>query len=383
MKLHEYQSKRLFASYGVAVPRGAVASTATQACQVAARIGLPVVVKAQVLVGGRGKAGGIRLASTLGQVEELAGDLLDSTIGALPVRTVLVETAAKITQEIYLGVTVDRSAGQPAVMASAQGGVDIEEVARTSPDAMVRLAVDPFLGLRPYHGLALGKGIGLASACLRPLSEVAQCLYRVFCDCDAWLAEINPLAVTDRGDLLALDSKIVLDDNALFRHEDLAELRDSDAETQVERRAREAGMSYVQLHGDIGCLVNGAGLAMATMDAIKLFGGAPANFLDVGGGARAEIVTTALQLMLAAPGIRAALVNIFGGITRCDEVARGIVAALGEREPGIPMVIRLVGTNEDEGRVILQGASARLVPAVSLSEAAQKAVSAAREGARG
>ncbi len=380
MKLHEYQSKRLFAAHGVPIPRGDVAATSEEARRLAEELEGPVVVKAQALVGGRGKAGGIRLAQTPGETEVVTGEILGMEIRGLPVRKVLVDEAADIQQEIYLGIVVDRAACRPVMMASSEGGVEIEEVARTNPEAIKKVVIDPFLGLRGYQTLTLAKGIGLAGEHRRAFDHIARGLYEAFLACDASLAEINPLVVTGEGNLLAVDGKMVLDDNSLFRHPDLAEMRDVDEETAAEREAREAGLSYVQLDGEIGCMVNGAGLAMATMDIIKHFGGAPANFLDIGGGAKAERVATALRLILADPGVKAVLFNIFGGITRCDEVAKGIVTALEEVKPTVPLVARLVGTNEEEGRAILEGSGYHLITAATLAEAAQKTVAAAEGG---
>ena len=377
MKLHEYQSKRLFAVHGVPIPRGDVATTPQEACRIAGELGKPVVIKSQVLVGGRGKAGGIRLAQTPDQAEQVAGEILKLKIKGLPVRKVLVDEAADIRQEIYLGIVVDRAARRTVMMASSEGGVEIEEVARTNPEAIKRVAMDPFLGLRSYQTLALAKGIGLPGEHFRAFDRIARGLYEAYLACDASLAEINPLVVTGEGSLLAVDGKMVLDDNALFRHPDLVQMRDVDEETFTERQAREASLSYVQLDGQIGCMVNGAGLAMATMDIIKHFGGSPANFLDIGGGARAERVAIALRLILADPNVKAVLFNIFGGITRCDEVARGILAAFEEVKPTVPLVARLVGTNEAEGRAILEGSGYRLNTATTLAEAAQKAVAEA------
>jgi succinyl-CoA synthetase beta subunit len=378
VKLHEYQSKRLFAAHGVPIPQGEVAATAAEARRIAEELGGPVVVKSQVLVGGRGKAGGIRLAQTPDEAERLAADILGMEIKGLPVRKVLVDEAADIRQEIYLGIVVDRATRRPVMMASSEGGVEIEEVARTNPEAIKKITIDPFLGLRGYQTLALAKGIGLAREHFRACDRVARGLYEAFLAYDASLAEINPLVVTGEGTLLAVDGKMVIDDSGLLRHPDLAQMRDVDEETPAEREAREAGLSYVQLDGQIGCMVNGAGLAMATMDITKHFGGAPANFLDIGGGAKAERVATALRLILADSRVKAVLFNIFGGITRCDEVAKGIIAALDEVKPTIPMVARLVGTNEAEGRAILDGSGYPLITATTLAEAAQKAVAAAR-----
>jgi len=378
VKLHEYQSKRLFAVHNVPIPHGDVATTSQEARRIAEELGVPVVVKSQVLVGGRGKAGGVRLAHTPDEAEKVAGEILGLEIKGLPVRKVLLDEAADIQQEIYLGVVVDRTTRRPVMMASSEGGVEIEEVARTNPEAIKKVSIDPFLGLRGYQTLALAKGIGLAGEHFRAFDRVAHGLYEAFLACDASLAEINPLVVTGGGELLAVDGKMVLDDNGLFRHPDLAQMRDVDEETRAEREAREAGLSYVQLDGEIGCMVNGAGLAMATMDIIKHFGGAPANFLDIGGGAKAERVATALRLILADPNVKAVLFNIFGGITRCDEVARGVITAFEEVKPTVPLVARLVGTNETEGRAILDASGYHLITAMTLAEAAQKAVAAAR-----
>ncbi len=376
MKLHEYQSKRLFAKHGVPIPSGDVATTPQEARHIAEELGKRVVVKSQVLVGGRGKAGGIKLAQTPEEAEELAKKILGMEIKGLPVRKVLLDEAADIKKEIYLGIVVDRAARRPVMMASSEGGVEIEEVARVNPEAIKKVIIDPFLSLRGYQTLELAKGIGLPKELHRAFGHIAQGLYRSFVAYDASLAEINPLIVTEDDDLLAVDGKMVLDDNGLFRHPDLAEMRDIDAETPAEREAREAGLSYVQLDGSIGCMVNGAGLAMATMDIIKHFGGEPANFLDIGGGAQSDKVATALRLILQDPGVEAVLFNIFGGITRCDEVAKGILDAFEEVKPTIPLVARLVGTNEAEGRALLEASEYDLITAETLADAAQKAVSA-------
>jgi succinyl-CoA synthetase beta subunit len=376
VKLHEYQSKQLFAEHGVPIPRGGVATTPQEARRIAEELGCPVVIKSQVLVGGRGKAGGIRVAQSPEDAERAAAAILNLEIKGLPVRKVLLDEAADIRKEIYLGIVVDRANRRAVMMASSEGGVEIEEVARTDPDAIKKTSIDPFLGLRDYQTFALAKGIGLVREQIRAFSGIARRLYQAFQAYDASLAEINPLVVTGAGELLAVDGKMVIDDNALFRHPDLVEMRDVDEETAAEREAREAGLSYVQLDGEIGCMVNGAGLAMATMDIIKHFGGLPANFLDIGGGAKAERVATALRLILADENVKAVLFNIFGGITRCDEVARGILAAFEEVKPTVPLVARLVGTNEKEGRQILEGSGYRLITATTLAEAAQKAVAA-------
>lgn len=376
MKLHEYQSKRIFARYGVPIPQGDVAITPEQARQIAARLDRRVVVKAQVLVGGRGKAGGIRLAHNPDEAERMADQILGMNIKGLTVKKVLVDEAAAIDTEIYLGIVIDRARRRAVMMASAEGGVEIEEVARVTPERIVKIAIDPFLGLQAYQGRELAFGIGLRKELVGDFVQIAQGLYTAFVECDASLAEINPLVVTDEGRLLAVDGKILLDDNALFRHFELAEMRDADEETPEEQEARRHGLSYVKLDGEIGCMVNGAGLAMATMDITRLYGGAPANFLDIGGGAQADKVAAALRIILSDPNVRAVLFNIFGGITRCDEVARGILTALKEVPTQVPMVARLVGTHEEEGRRIL--AEAQMITAATLAEAAQKAVAAAR-----
>jgi len=376
VKLHEYQSKRIFAQYGVPIPNGDVATTPEQARQIAARLGKRVVIKSQVLVGGRGKAGGIRLAKDPDEAERLADQILGMNIKGLTVKKVLIDEAAEIATEIYLGIVIDRARHRPVMMASSEGGVEIEEVARQTPERIVKIVIDPFLGLQAYQGRELAFGIGIPKNLTRDFCTIAESLYAAFVGCDASLAEINPLVITGEGKLLAVDGKILLDDNALFRHFELAEMRDADEETPEEQEARRHGLSYVKLDGEIGCMVNGAGLAMATMDVTKLFGGAPANFLDIGGGAQADKVAAALRIILSDPNVKAVLFNIFGGITRCDEVAKGILAALKEVPTGVPMVARLVGTNEEQGRALLAGA--HMGTAATLTEAAQKAVAAAR-----
>ena len=377
MKIHEYQAKQLLAEHGITVPRGRVATTPKEAGAVAADLATAAVVKAQVLAGGRGKAGGVRLASTGAEAEKLAQEILGMRINGLPVRSVLVEEAAAIQQELYLSVSVDRAAGQPLLMVSAHGGVDIEEVARTDPGAIVKARVEPCVGLRPYHTLSLAKSAGLDRGHFAEFDKVARGLYAAMWANDATLAEINPLVVTDSGRLIAVDAKMVLDDNALFRRPELAALQSHDEETPGEREAREAGISYIQLNGDIGCLVNGAGLAMATMDVVTLLGGSPANFLDIGGGARADVVSKALQIILADRRVKVLLVNIFGGITRCDEVAAGLVAALEAVETDVPVVARLVGTNEAEGRALLEASGLDVATATDLTDAARSAIAAA------
>lgn len=378
MKLHEYQSKQIFARYGIPIPKGRVAATAEEAKTIAEELGSRVVIKSQVLVGGRGKAGGIRLAKTPEEARDLATQILSMEIKGLPVRKVLVDEAAGISKEIYLGITNDRAARKPVMMASAAGGVDIEEVARTTPEKIIKVHIDPLLGLRDYQARDLAVGIDLPKEHWRTFGQIANGLWQAYLENDATLAEINPLVITADNRLVALDGKMVIDDNALFRHVNLAEMRDLDEEAPSETEARKYGLSYIKLDGNIGCMVNGAGLAMTSMDIIKLFGGEPANFLDIGGGASAEKVAAALRIILSDPNVKAVLFNVFGGITRGDEVARGILAALDEVKTNVPMVIRLVGTNAEEGRQIL--ANAKMITAETLAEAAQKAVAVARGG---
>ena len=376
MKLHEYQSKQIFARYGVSIPKGRIASTASEAKAIAEELGGRVVIKSQVLVGGRGKAGGIRLAKSPKEAEEFATIILGMEIKGLPVRKVLVDEAANISKEIYLGVTNDRVAQKPVLMASSSGGVEIEEVARLTPEKIIKTHIDPLLGLRDYQTRDVAVGIDLPRQHWRAFAEIAHGLWREYSECDASLAEINPRVITMDSRLMALDGKMIIDDNAIFRHSDLAEIRDLDAEAAAEVEARKYGLSYIKLDGEIGCMVNGAGLAMASMDIIKLYGGEPANFLDIGGGASSEKVAAALRIILSDPNVKSVLFNIFGGITRCDEVARGILAALAEVKTNVPMIIRLIGTNADEGKQLLQ--NAKMITAETLVDTAQKAVMAAK-----
>ncbi|NPA06638.1 MAG: ADP-forming succinate--CoA ligase subunit beta [Chloroflexi bacterium] len=379
MKLHEYQSKRIFAQYGVPIPPGKVATTPDEVEAIAREFGDPVAVKAQVLVGGRGKAGGIKLARTPEEAREVADRILNMTIKGLPVKKVLVDPAVDIQQEIYLGITNDRTAKRPVLMASSEGGVDIEEVARRSPEKIAKVHIHPLLGLQSYQVRDIALRINLPREYWRAFTQVAMGLWKAYQANDATLAEINPLVITGDGQLLALDGKMIIDDNALFRHPDLAEMQDLSAEDPMELEARKYGLSYIKLDGEIGCMVNGAGLAMATMDIIKLFGGEPANFLDIGGGANAEKVAAAFRIILSDPKVKAVLINIFGGITRGDEVARGILQAMEEVKPQVPMVVRLVGTNAEEGLRLLQNAA--METAETLVEAARKAVALAKGGA--
>ena len=376
MKLHEYQSKRVFAQYGVPIPHGEVASSPAEARAIAEKIGKPVVIKSQVLVGGRGKAGGIKLARTPDEAEEVAGHILGMDIKGLTVKKVLVDEAADIRSEIYLGAVLDRSARRVAIMASSEGGVEIEEVASQTPEKIITVHVHPLLGMQGYQARQLAYGIGLPKEHIAAFAKIAQSLYRAFVESDASLAEINPLVINGDNQLEAVDGKILLDDSALPRQKQMAAMRDPDEDSPTETEARQAGLSYIDLDGEIGCMVNGAGLAMATMDIIKLYGGNPANFLDIGGGAGAEKVLAALSIILRDARVKAVLINIFGGITRCDEVANGIVEAIDSLHVDVPIVVRMVGVNEDEGRQIL--AASNLPSANRLSEAVQMAVAAAK-----
>jgi succinyl-CoA synthetase beta subunit len=370
MKLHEYQSKQFFSKHGIPIPKGRVADSAAEAKHIAQELGGMVVIKSQVLVGGRGKAGGIKVAKSAEEAEQLATQILKMEIKGLPVRKVLVDEAAAIEQEIYLAVTNDRSARKPVIIASAAGGVDIEEVAATTPEKIIKIHIDPLLGIKEYQIRDIAAGIGLSREYWRTFADIARGLWSAYIASDATLAEINPLVITKDKRMLALDGKMMLDDNAMFRHPELSDMRDLDVEAPSEIEARKYGINFIQLDGNIGCMVNGAGLAMTTMDIIKLFGGEPANFLDIGGGATAEKVATALELILSDPKVKAILINIFGGITRGDVVAQGIIAALDKVQTDVPMILRLAGTNAKEGLELL--ASANLPTAETLSEAAQK-----------
>ena len=376
MKLHEYQSKQIFSRYGIPIPKGRVTATASEARQIAQELGGRVVIKSQVLVGGRGKAGGIKVANNPDEAELFATQILTMEIKGLPVRKVLVDEAAAIEQEIYLGITNDRAAKKPVIMASAAGGVEIEEVAKTDPDKIIKLHINPLLGIKDYQTRDIAAGIDLPREYWKQFGDILKALWQVYNDNDATLAEINPLIISKDKRLVALDGKMLIDDNALFRHPELSEIRDTDEDAPSEIEARKYGLTFIKLDGNIGCMVNGAGLAMASMDILKLFGGDPANFLDIGGGAGADKVSAAMRIILSDPNVKAILFNIFGGITRCDEVARGILVAMAEVKPTVPMVVRLVGTNAKEGRAML--ANANMITAETLADAAQKAVAAAK-----
>jgi succinyl-CoA synthetase beta subunit len=375
VKLQEYRSKEILARHGVPLLAGETATSPEEARAAAERIGGPVVVKAQVLVGGRGKAGGVKLAATPDEAAEKAREIIGLDIKGTTVKTVLIAPAADIAHEYYLGLILDRASKAITVIASAEGGVEIEETAKTNPEAILRLPLHPLLGLQEHESRRIGFFLGIPAELRKDFGKVMRGLYDAFVGSDADLAEINPLVVTDDGQLLALDAKIVLDDSALPRHADLEAMRYLNEEEPSEIAAREAGISFIKLDGNIGCMVNGAGLAMTTMDLVKLAGGEPANFLDIGGGAKADKVTAAFKIILDDKNVKAILINIFGGITRGDEVARGIVEARAALDRDVPMVVRIVGTNSEEAKPIL--AEASLITADSLDDAAAKAVAAA------
>jgi succinyl-CoA synthetase beta subunit len=379
VKLQEYRSKEILARFGVPLDAGETATTPEEARAAAERIGGPVVVKAQVLVGGRGKAGGVKLAATPEEAAQRAGEIIGLDIKGTTVKTVLVAPAAGIAHEYYLGLILDRAARAITVIASAEGGVEIEETAKTNPEAILRLPLHPLIGLQVHEVRRIGFFLGIPADLRKDFATIMRGLHAAFVGSDADLAEINPLVLTDDGTLTALDAKIVLDDSALPRHPDLEAMRDLNEEEPSEIAAREAGISFIKLDGSIGCMVNGAGLAMTTMDLVKLAGGEPANFLDIGGGAKADRVAAAFRIILDDPNVRAILINIFGGITRGDEVAHGIVEARSRLERDVPMVVRIVGTNAEAARPIL--AEANLITADSLDDAARKAVAAAQGAA--
>ena len=355
--LYEYQGKQLFARYGIPVSDGVIAATPAEARAAAEELGGPVVVKAQVLVGGRGKAGGIQLAADPAEAEKHAEAILGMDIKGHTVHRVWVERSSDIAREYYFSITFDRGAKRPLLMLTSAGGIDIEEVAATTPERLARLHLDPLVGFQPFHARRLCFDAGLPPEEMRQAGDIMAAAYRAFVETDAMLVEINPLIVTPDGQLRALDSKYTVDDNALFRHPDIAEMRDLGALPPEERMARERGVTYVKLDGYVGILGNGAGLVMSTLDVVAGAGGEPANFLDVGGGAQADEIVTAMEVLLSDPNVRAVLFNVFGGITRCDEVARGILTALDRLDVKVPMVVRLDGTNDVEGRRLLADAA--------------------------
>jgi len=385
MKIHEYQAKDLLREYDVAVPRGVACFSVDEAVGAAEQLGSDVwMVKAQIHAGGRGKGGGVKMARSLEEVRTLADEILGMTLvthqtgpeGRI-VKRLLIEEGANIVSEYYLGMVIDRSAQQITVMASSEGGTEIEAVAASTPEKIHKVLVDPVLGLSEQQALTLGRAIGLPEVALADAATLIQRLYLLFWDKDASLAEINPLVLTGDSRVMALDAKINFDDNALFRHPEITDLRDLDEENPLEIEAAKFGLSYIALDGNIGCLVNGAGLAMATMDIIKLYGGEPANFLDVGGGATAKQVAAAFRIMLKNPGLQAILVNIFGGIMLCDVIAEGLVAAARETDLSVPLVVRLEGTNVKRGLEILAESGLSLITATDMADAAQKIVQAA------
>ena len=387
MNIHEYQAKGLLAKYGVAVPRGGVAYTAEEAVEAAKRLGGPVwVVKAQIHAGGRGKGGGVKVVKSIEEVREAAKRMIGMKLvthqtgpAGKEVRRVYVEEGCDIRRELYLGMLIDRATSRVTVMASTEGGVEIEEVAARTPEKILKVAVDPVAGLQPFYARKLAFGLGLEGKQVAAAVKFVSGMYDGFIGLDASLVEINPLVVTGAGEVVALDAKMNFDDNALFRHRDVADLRDEDEEDPAEREAARHDLNYVKLAGNIGCMVNGAGLAMATMDIIKLYGGEPANFLDVGGGATKERVTTAFKLILSDANVEGILVNIFGGIMRCDVIAEGVVAAAREVSLHMPLVVRLEGTNVELGKKILAQAGLAIVSADTLADAAEKVVKAVRE----
>jgi len=386
MNLHEYQAKTLFRAYGVDTPRGQLAHSPDEAVAAAEALGGNVwVVKAQVHAGGRGKAGGVKVAKSLDEVRQYASQMIGSTLKTkqtgdvgLPIHKVLIEEGLDIVKELYLSVVVDRASKRVSIIASAEGGMDIEEVAEKSPEKIHSIGISPAAGYFPYIGRRLGFAMGLDKKQVGQLATLLQGLYTLFIEKDLSMVEINPLIITGDGKLLALDAKIGTDDNALYRHKDLAEMRDPTQEDERENKAQELELNYVALDGNIGCMVNGAGLAMATMDIVKLHGGEPANFLDVGGGATAERVKEAFKLILTAPQVKSILVNIFGGIVRCDLIAEGIINAAKEIDLKVPVVARLQGTNVELGRKMLDESGLAITSAEDLTDAAQKAVAAAK-----
>ncbi len=385
MNLHEYQAKEIFRHYGIPVPPGQVAASAEEAVAAAKALGGPVwVVKAQVHAGGRGKAGGVKLARDLDAVRAAAQGMLGTRLATkqtgpegLPVEKVYVEAGSEIAREIYLSLTLNREKGRIAMIASSAGGMDIEEVAEKTPEQILSVMVHPAAGFQAHQARELAFGLGLQGEQIKQFQSIALALYKLYLEQDASLLEINPLIVTRSGSLVALDAKINIDPNAVFRHPDLAKLRDASQEDPMERKAAEHELNYVSLDGDIACMVNGAGLAMATMDLIKLHGGQPANFLDVGGGATSERVTQAFQLILSNPKVTAVLVNIFGGIVRCDMIADGVINAVKHVGVKVPVVVRLEGTNADKAREVLSGSGLTITPATDLTDAARKVVALA------
>jgi succinyl-CoA synthetase beta subunit len=390
MKIHEYQAKSVLARFGVPVPRGEVTTTASEAGDIAKRLtggggSSVVVLKAQIHAGGRGKGGGVKLAKSADEAEQLAKQMLGMTLithqtgpEGKKVGRVLIEEGLQIDRELYVSLLIDRASGSPVIIASAAGGMDIEEVAAKEPEKILRETLDPGVGVAPFQARKLAFGMGLDGAAAGKLSKVLAALYKAFIDTDASMIEINPLILTKAGDLLALDAKVSFDDNALFRHPDLKELRDLTEEDPLEVEASKFSLNYIRLDGTIGCMVNGAGLAMATMDIIKLAGGEPANFLDVGGGANAEQIKNAFKILMSDANVKAVLINIFGGILRCDVLAQGVIAAVKELGVPVPIVIRMEGTNVEEGKRLLKESGLNFTTADSMGDAADSVVALAK-----
>jgi succinyl-CoA synthetase beta subunit len=382
MKIHEYQAKTLMTAYNIPVPKGGMAETAEEAKAVASEIGgNRFVVKAQIHAGGRGKGGGIKIADSVGRVEEMARILLGSKLvtpqtgpEGKVIHKVLVEEGIDIAQEMYLGITVDRGRECPVLIASKEGGMEVEELAKTSPEKIIKEWVDPGVGLKPFQISKIAFGLQLDANLRRPVSHLITNLYRLFLDKDCSLAEINPLVVTREGQAIALDAKLNFDDNGLYRHKEVAEMRDVLEEEPLEVEASKYNLNYIKLDGNVGCMVNGAGMAMATMDVIKLAGGMPANFLDVGGGATVEMVKHGLEILVADPKVKAILINIFGGILRCDTLAKGVIEAASEIKLELPIVIRMEGTNVEVGRKMLHESGLKFIVAKTMKEAAQKVI---------
>ena len=387
MNIHEYQAKEIFRKYGVPTPRGGVAFSGPEARKVAEELGGNLwVVKAQIHAGGRGKAGGVKLAKSLDEVEKIAEEMLGMTLvthqtgpEGKVVKKVYIEEGADIKAEYYLGMVLDRALEMPVMMASTEGGMEIEEVAEKTPEKIVKVAIDPTIGFQPFHARKLAFGLGLGKDEQKEFIKFANALYNVYMDNDAEMIEINPLIKTGDGKFLALDAKMGFDDNALYRHPDIADMRDLDEEEPTEIEAKKYGLSYIKLDGNVGCMVNGAGLAMATMDIIKHEGGEPANFLDVGGGANPDTVAKGFEIILSDPNVKSIFVNIFGGIVRCDRIANGILQATEKVEVNVPVIVRLDGTNAEEAAEILRNANIKnIIPAEDLKDGAQKAVKAAK-----
>ena len=391
MKIHEYQGKELFRKFGLVTPRGFPCFSVEEAVEAAKKLGGSVwVVKAQIHAGGRGKGGGVKVAKSLEEVRKLASSILGMQLKThqtgpegQKVRRLLVEEGADIKKELYIGMVVDRVTQRACLMASSEGGMDIEEVAAHTPEKIHKVFIDPATGLKESEAADVAKKIGIPDASVAEAVKLLQGLYKCFDETDASLAEINPLILTNQGKVVALDSKLNFDDNALFRHPDIVAMRDLDEEDPLEIEASKYDLSYISLDGSIGCMVNGAGLAMATMDTVKLFGGEPANFLDVGGGATAEKVTAAFKIMLSNPKVKCILVNIFGGIMKCDTIAAGVVAAAREVKLSVPLVVRMKGTNEDLGKKILADSGLPIISAANMGEAGQRAVEAVKAAAKG